>query len=153
MSIQSIYEKMKENNLISGIILFDFITTISYLLNPFAILFQGDLDLLFGAIIGIIFAVKNQKSNYDPIAIGAIVGLLGSALAAISISILAILIPNSGNINNNFFGILQFELLFGVLIGVPLGLFVGLCRKLSKRNRNKLSKKKNISTENDDIFV
>ena len=144
---------MKENNLISGIILFDFITTISYLLNPFAIFFQGDLDLLFGAIIGIIFAVKNRKSNYDPIAIGAIVGLLGSALAAISISILTVLIPSPGNISSSFFGNLQFELLIGVLIGVPIGLFGGLCGKLSKRNRNKFSKKKNISSENDDIFV
>lgn len=42
-----------------------------------------DLEFLAGAFVGVLFALKNRKSDQSPLKFGIIVGLVGGVLAAL----------------------------------------------------------------------
>ena len=90
-AIASFYSKAKEHNIISGIILFDIITFLSYIINPISIIYPGDLDLIFGGVVGLLFALKNRKNNQSVMIQSFYVGFLGACLSALSISMLELI--------------------------------------------------------------
>jgi hypothetical protein len=86
-AIANFYSKAKEHNIISGIILFDIITFLSYIINPISIIYPGDLDLIFGGVVSLLFALKNRKDNQNVMQLSFYVGFLGACLSALSISV------------------------------------------------------------------
>ena len=54
---------------------------------PSGIIYLGDLQMIIGCAIGTRFALKNAKLNQSLLLYGLIVGLVGTILSAISISI------------------------------------------------------------------
>jgi len=85
--IANLYRKAKENNVLSGIIIFDIIAFLSYIINPISFFYASDIDLIFGGIVGLIFALKNRKEYQNALKTGVYVGFFGAILSAVSISV------------------------------------------------------------------
>jgi predicted membrane protein len=125
--IYDLYQKAKDKNIIAGIIIFDIISFLSFLINPICFFHPGDIDLFFGAIVGILFALKARKSFQHPVKLGFLVGILGAILSAISISFyefFAFLLQNY-EINFILF-ILIINFVFAGIIGSIIGGLVGI---------------------------
>lgn len=127
-SIAEIWEKIKEHNVISGILIFDLISFFSYLLDPFKIIYPGDLDFLFGAIIGAIFSLKYKNRNnfkMDYYKTSIITGCFGGLAAGLSASLFfypVYIIPKLGA------GFSQFALIFipNIAVAIIIGFIVGI---------------------------
>ena len=139
--IQDLYEKSKEHNVFSGIIIFDLIAFIAYLINPISFFFLGDLHVLFGAIVGVILALKARKVGDNPIHIGLIVGFFGAFLSAISIIIFhffVFVLPKPGFdlylTLSLFFEIFIVATIIGIMIGGMMGLYIS---HKERENKNK----------------
>ncbi len=119
--ISQIYEKAKKKNIISGIIIGDLITFIAYLLFPSGLVFFGDLQMIIGSIVGTLFSLKNIKSYQSYLKHGIIVGLVGTILSAISMSIVEIIVyPTNFAIVN-----IELFLIEGFLLGLIIGGIIG----------------------------
>jgi hypothetical protein len=134
-SISEIYEKAKEKNLLSGIIIADLIAFISYLLFPSGILFFGDLHMIIGVSIGVYFGLKNKKKEDSEMKTGLIIGVFGAFLTAISMSLFEwiLYITFSG------FSVtaLLFYLIWFVLEALIIGLVISLIFALYFRIKRK----------------
>ncbi|MFX1493873.1 MAG: hypothetical protein ACFFBZ_06290 [Promethearchaeota archaeon] len=76
---------MKKNNILTGIIISDLISFISYAIFSKGIFFLGDFQMLIGVLWGTYFALKYLKKKRKFFRYGLAVGLGGSFLSAISI--------------------------------------------------------------------
>ena len=141
--ISNLYSKAKEKNTLTGILFFDVIALLSYVLNPISILFFGDLDLTFGAIVGLLFAFKNRKENQTHLKIALHVGLFGAILSAVSITIyqwILIIVFVEFNFMTFWPLLLSFSIL-AVVIGGILSIIIGYYyfikdRRISRRISN-----------------
>jgi len=115
--IAQIYEKAKKKNLLAGIIIIDLIAFISYMIFPFGIIYLGDLQMIIGSIIGTSFCLKNIKSYQSYLKHGIMVGLVGTILSAISMSIFDLIIFQT----NLPFVIIGFFLIEALLLGLIIG--------------------------------
>jgi cadmium resistance protein CadD (predicted permease) len=128
--IANLYSKAKENNVFSGIIIFDIIAFLSYVVNPISFYYAGDIDLIFGGIVALLFALKNRKEHQTALKIGFYVGLFGAILSAVSISV--------------------FEWFFFIVYtGFVLGLVIGY---IYHRKNRKSSKSKSNSKYTDEYL-
>jgi hypothetical protein len=142
--IADIYNKAKKNNLTSGIIIFDIISFISYVINPFSFVYPGDLDILFGGILALIFTLKNKKTDQIFLKLGITVGLAGAFFSAISISvydlIFAIFIYGYG-LAFLFIRVIIFSiiaLMIGLILGIIFGYIYDARTPKEKTNSKKL---------------
>lgn len=132
-AIANLYSKAKEHNVISGIILFDIITFLSYIINPISIFYPSDLDFIFGAIVSLLFALKNRKDNQNVMKQSFYVGLFGACFSALSLSVL----EWSLSIGLSFFTFLSFLITFLIvafIAGSVLSLIFGYIYYRKDRN-------------------
>ncbi|MFX0010424.1 MAG: hypothetical protein ACFE9R_08930 [Candidatus Hermodarchaeota archaeon] len=126
-AIANFYSKAKEHNIISGIILFDIITFLSYIINPISIIYPGDLDLIFGGVVSLLFALKNRKDNQNVIELSFYVGFFGACLSALSISALEwiVFIVSGGysiiTLLSFLFTFISMAFIFGLVLSSLLG--------------------------------
>ena len=143
--ITNLYSKAKENNIISGIVIFDIIAFLSYVVNPISFFYAGDIDLIFGGIVALLFALKNRKEHQNALKTGFYVGLLGAILSAISITVFewVFFIIYIGFSFVVFWSLLVTFLLIAIFIGLVLGLLIGYIyyRKDRKRSKSKSTSK------------
>ena len=144
----NLYEQAKANNIISGIIIFDLITFLAYILNPVSIIYPGDIDMIFGAIVGLTFSLKNRKINQKSINIGLLVGILGAILSAFSFTIFRLVLELIifGSILISFFIFYLSNLILALVIGSIFGGLIGYY--YSKKNEEIKSR----SSIDDDFF-
>jgi hypothetical protein len=128
--IRDLYEQAKEKNVFSGILFFDAISFFSYIIAGFRIpgfFFPGDMFILFGAVVGILFAVKNDTSSKGPLKISLFVGAVGSTLSVISMTLFEYILYMIFYGNNLNILIEIFILFFfpGIIIGSIIGGIIG----------------------------
>lgn len=119
-AIANLYTRAKENNILSGILIFDIIAFLSYVINPFSIVYVGDIDLIFGGIVGLLFAFKNRQKDQTVLKTSLYVGLIGAFLPAFSIIVYEWIF---GSIP--FLELLITFLLIAIVIGLVLSLTFG----------------------------
>ena len=73
-------------NMMIGVLIVAFSTSILFLILPFGFFFIADIFLVVGGGIGLYFTLKNRKESQSPIKTGIIVGLTGSVLSLLLIS-------------------------------------------------------------------
>ena len=143
--IANLYNKAKENNILSGIIIFDIIAFLSYVVNPISIIYAGDIDLIFGGIVALLFALKNRREHQTAFKTALIVGLFGAILAAVSISVFewVFFIVYIGFSFITFWSLLITFLIIAIIVGLVLGLVIGYIyhRKSRKSGKSKSNSK------------
>ena len=115
---------VKVSKIIYSILIFILITFISILvLNFWGLVLFRDIDFLLGAIIGVIFALKNRKPDQSPLKIGIMVGIIGGFLSAIAPTFLICALAQK----SIFWCFLSFAELIrtGLVIGSIVGLSIG----------------------------
>jgi hypothetical protein len=118
--LANLYNNAKENNIISGIILFEIIAFLSYVIVRVDIMFAGDIHLIFGGIVSLLFALKNRKETQSVLKTSLSVGLIGAILSAVSMSVFE---GTFGSFPFLFY-LVNF-LLLGVVIGLVLSFLIG----------------------------
>ena len=114
---------MRENNILSGLILIDLIAFISYLIFPTGLIYFGDFQMSIGCIIGTRFALKNIKPNQSFLSLGLVVGLFGSVLTGISFSFFDWVVYSSSP--RLYLIIFELYLLEAITIGLVIGALTG----------------------------
>jgi hypothetical protein len=136
LSVSEIYKKVKEKNLLSGIIIADLIAFISYLIFPSGIFFFGDLHMIIGISIGVYFGLSNKKIEDSEMKTSLVVGILGAFLTAISMSLFEWILRIAS------YGFLIIDLLFyltlfvteALIIGLPISLVFALYFRKKRKN-------------------
>lgn len=149
--IANLYRKAKENNVLSGIIIFDVIAFLSYIINPISFFYAGDIDLIFGGIVALLFALKNRKEHQNALKTGVYIGFFGAILSAFSISVFEwiFFILIVGFSFTYFLSVLITFLLIAIPVGLVLGLIIGY---IYYRKNQKSSKIKSSSKYTDDYL-
>lgn len=146
IQISRLYEKAKENNQASGIIIYILITFLLIAINPgwYGLYMLKDLEYLVGAIVGILFALKNRNPDQRPIKFGIITGLVGGVLASIAPAFYIVIFFHLG-----IFWIIIYMGLLSIT-GIALGLIIGAI--LGWYYNNKDIREKEDDTISDDFF-
>lgn len=120
---------------------------IAYLINPIPFFFLGDLHVLFGAIVGVILALKARKIDENPLHTGLLVGFFGAFLSVISIMIylfFVFVLPNHGfDLNltlSLFFEIFIVATIIGIMVGGLMGLYISYKDRKNKNNLRDLNR-------------
>lgn len=139
--VANLYSKAKENNILSGIIIFDIIAFLSYAVNPISFFYAGDIDLIFGGVVALLFTLKNRKEYQSALKTGFYVGLFGAILSAVSISVFEwiFFIVVVGFSFTYYLSLLVTFLILAVPIGLVLGFLIGYIydRKIRKSSKSK----------------
>ena len=142
-----LYSKIEEFNITSGIIIFALVTLVFHIINPLAgFFFYGDLDFLFGAIVGMLIMFKARKKDQDTFMIGIKGGIIGGILSTALISVYYWIISI---ILNGFNLSIFFNFGFFIIIGIGIGFLVGALLGLYYKNK---PIRKKVYTEKDDDF-
>jgi len=125
--IADIYRKAKEKNILAGILIFDIIAFLSYVVNPFSLFYASDIDLIFGGIVALLFALKNRNVNQTAFKTAFYVGLIGAILSAVSISVFewVFFIIYTGFSFITFSSLLLTFLIVAILVGLILSVLIG----------------------------
>ena len=138
LNIANFYDKAKEKNIFSGVVIVDLITFISYMIFPFGLFFYGDFHMILGVLFGVYFGLSNKKKHQLEVKLGLVIGFIGALLAGISLtmfewvsftisqglSIMAFLF---------FFSVFVIE---AVIIGLAVGVLLGLYFRRKRRRIN-----------------
>lgn len=141
--ISNLYDKAKERNILSGIIIGDLIAFFAYLIFPSGLIFFGDFHMAIGVIIGVYFGLSHKKEMQSYIKTGLIIGILGALFIGISFAffewtIYIIRISFSFTSLFLFLGIFIVEAL---IIGIPIGGILGLYFRAKGKPSPQRSKK------------
>ena len=115
------YQNARKNNILAGFIIIDLIAFISYIIYPFGIIYLGDLQMIIGSIVGTRFSLKNIKSYQSYLKHGIVVGLVGTILSAISMSIVEMIVYPA----NFAIVIIELFLIEAFLLGLIIGGIIG----------------------------
>lgn len=121
VNIANLYQNARKNNILAGFIIIDLIAFISYIIFPFGIIYLGDLQMIIGSIVGTRFSLKNIKSYQSYLKHGIVVGLVGTILSAISMSIVEMIVYPA----NFAIVIIVFFLIEAFLLGLIIGGIIG----------------------------
>jgi uncharacterized membrane protein len=141
----NLYSKAKENNMLSGIIIFDIVAFLAYVINPFSFLYIGDIALIFGGIVALLFALKNRNDLQTAFKTALYVGLIGAILSAVSISVFQwvfSIIYEGFNFITLWMLLLNFFTV-AIVVGIVLSLLIGYIyyrKDLNSRKVNANSK-------------
>ena len=135
LNIANFYDKAKEKNIFSGIIIVDLITFISYLIIPSGLIFFGDFQMIIGVIIGVYFGLSNKKKHQLEIKLGLVIGFFGALLAAISMTMVewVSFTASQGLSIITFLFYFSFFMIEAVIIGLAVGILLGLY--IRRKNR------------------
>ncbi|MBY8979383.1 MAG: hypothetical protein KGD72_03235 [Candidatus Lokiarchaeota archaeon] len=131
MTVESYSGFAQRHNMMIGVLICGFTTSILFFIMPFGIFFMADIFLVLGCGIGLYFTFKNIKESQSHIKTGIIVGLTGSVLALFLISLFAWILYS---LDFGFDFLLFFEYtlslflyygIFYVAVGVMLGYLFG----------------------------
>ncbi|MFX1500807.1 MAG: hypothetical protein ACFFDH_07570 [Promethearchaeota archaeon] len=149
ISFAALYQNAREKNVLAGIAIVDLIAFISYVIFPAGIFYLGDLQMIIGCIIGIIFTFKNIKSNQSYVKHGILVGLGGTILTAISYSIFDwIILSSIDGFNLSYFPIIfGFFLIEAIIIGIIIGLTIGGIMRIFNHSTHKNSREESIQED------
>ena len=126
ITFQEFYSYIKEHNILSGILIFDFLAVILFPFITFMLFIPGDIEIIFGAIFGILWAIIHREKSQKIWKIVFLVGSLGGLLSTISITMLALIlfqpIPSFEDCLLIFFINLLIYELFSLIVGIMIGI-------------------------------
>jgi hypothetical protein len=142
-TISNLYEKAKERNILSGIVISDLIAFFAYLIFPSGFVFFGDFHMIIGVGIGVYFSLSNRKEVQPYIKTGLMVGVLGALFAGISMAFFewTIYIFRLGFSITSLFLFIAIFIIEALIIGIPLGGLFGFYFKNKTKSRPQGSKK------------
>ncbi|MCF2141905.1 MAG: hypothetical protein K9W44_17775 [Candidatus Lokiarchaeota archaeon] len=132
-SIEYLYHKLQDKNLLTAILLIDVIFTLFFFLNPFMIYLTGDLDFLLSILTGMIYITKNRKETQNGYLLFFETGILGGFVTAIS-AIVITMIKHIYELNTNFGEIYVIFILLGQFIGLFLAIFSSILHYFNFRD-------------------
>lgn len=108
-------------------IIIDLIAFISYLIIPSGVVYFGDIQMILGCIVGVRFTLKNIKPNQSFFIYGIIVGLGGSLMTGISLTMFDWVYYSESSSFSLFMLLIVFEFYFieAIVIGLTVGSIVG----------------------------
>jgi len=129
------YEYAKRSSIIFGIFFNDIITFISYIISLGAyFITPGDIQMLFGVILGVIFSLKYRKPHQSPLLYGIFVGIMGTFLSAFTLSLFQM-----AYIMKLDLVIFIVYLFPAIIIGPLIGAIIGLIYKIKQKRTNNSS--------------
>lgn len=87
MTIEPYVGFAQRNNMMIGILICAFTTSVLFILIPSGIFFMADIFLVVGCCIGLYLTFNNRKESQSHIKTGIIVGIIGSVLSLLLISL------------------------------------------------------------------
>ncbi len=93
------YELIKKNNIVSGLIIFEVISTILLFIFPYYLFFYyGEIGVIIGIIFGMYFAFHNRKKSQRSLKINLYFIIFGTLIISFSFSLIewSITIPVYG---------------------------------------------------------
>ena len=141
MADESYSEFAQRYNVVLGILLFAFSTSVLLSFIPFGIFFTGDLFLVIGGSIGLYFTFKYRKESQSHVKTGIIVGLIGSVLSLILIGLfdwIIYFIPLYGLGLIPLLNYLLYLFIYYGIIYAIVGLLIGYLFGNSNRKRDTL---------------
>jgi len=136
----------QRHNMMIGVLLCAFITSILFMIMPNGIIFMADIFLVAGCCIGLYFTFKNRKESQSYLKTGLIVGITGSISALILLS-LFIWILHSMQFGFDFLLFLEyllFQFLYNGIFFLLVGLMIGYLFGRYYRKRETGGKKSSI---------
>ena len=135
ITIQILYSYIKEHNILSGILIFDILSLLLFPITPFMLFAPGDIDIIFGAIIGILWAIYQRKKWQKIWKIVVLVGILGGLLSTISITTIAlILFQGTPNFQESLL-IFSINLFIYELLSLTIGFMIGIINYFKQGNK------------------
>ncbi len=126
ITFQEFYTYIKEHNILSGILIFDILSVILFPITPFRLFIPGDIDIIFGALIGILWAIHHRENSQKIWKIMISVGILGGLLSTISVTIIVIIIFQPTPAFNEILIIFSFNLVVYELLSLVIGIMIGI---------------------------
>jgi len=130
-------------NILLGILIFAFSTSILLSIIPFWFFFPGDLFLLIGGSMGLFFTFNYRKESQSHVKTGIIVGLTGSILSLTLVGLFDWIIYYIPSYGLNFIALLNYLLylfmFYGVIYAI-VGLLLGYLFGNSNRKKDTLKK-------------
>ena len=87
MTVESYSGFAQRNNMMIGVLICAFTTSVLFFFIPTSFFFLADIFLVLGCCIGLYFTFRNIKESQSHIKTGIIVGLTGSVLSLLLISL------------------------------------------------------------------
>ena len=135
--IANLYQKAQIRNALTGLILIDLITFISYAIFTSGIVYHGDIQMVIGCVIGVHFTLINIKKNQSILIYGIIVGISGCILAAISITMFDWVYFSEPI--SNLLMIFVFYLIEAIIIGLLIGFLISVYYNHKSKSHSALS--------------
>ncbi len=128
LNIANFYDKAKEKNIFSGVIIVDLITFISYVIFPSGLIFNGDFHMILGVLFGVYFGLSNKKKHQLEVKLGLVIGFIGALLAAISMTMFewVSFTTTQGLSFKDFLFFFNFFVIEAVIIGLAVGVLLGI---------------------------
>ena len=143
ITFQEFYTYIKEHNILSGILFFNILSVILFPITPFMLIVPGDIDIVLGSIIGILWAIIQREKQQKIWKIVFSVGILGCLLSTISITTLVIILSQQAP---NFYEsllIFSFNLMIYELLSLVIGIMIGIIYSF-KQDSKKIDLRKPI---------
>lgn len=126
ITFQEFYTYLKKHNILSGILFFDILSVILFPITPFMLIVPGDIDIIIGAIFGILWAIIHREKWQKIWKIVLLVGILGGLLSTISVTTIAIIIfQPTPNFTESFL-IFSLNLLIYEILSLIIGMMIGI---------------------------
>ena len=135
ITFQEFYTYIKEHNILSGILIFDILSVILFPFIRFKFFIPGDVEIIFGALIGFLWAINYREYSQKIWKIVLLVGLLGGLLSTISITILVVIISQGTPDFTESLLIFSFNLAIYELLSVIIGTMIGIIYYFKKDSR------------------
>ncbi len=126
ITFQELLTYLKKHNILSGILLFDILSVILFPLTPFMFIVPGDIDIILGSIIGILWATIHREKSQKIWKIVFSVGILGGLLSTISITTIAIILTQPTPNFSESMLIFSFNLVIYELLSLIIGMMIGI---------------------------
>ena len=126
ITFQELFTYLKKHNILSGILFFDILSVILFPITPFMFIVPGDIDIILGSIIGILWAIIHRDDSQKIWKIVFLVGSLGGLLSTISITTIAIIISQPTPNFNETMIIFSFNLVIYELLSLIIGMMIGI---------------------------
>ncbi|MFX1505605.1 MAG: hypothetical protein ACFFDC_05775 [Promethearchaeota archaeon] len=142
---ESYLERMGDNPLVIGILIFDAVASLLTLINPTGLIFVGDFYIALGMVVGSIIILRNYKkmNSKDIIKSLLLLTVFGGIAVAISLTLLLYLLGLAAGLLIPFFDLLITYIRISVSIAIVIGILVAVAFFSSIKLTDLLDKEKN----------
>ncbi len=135
ITLQEVYSYIKDHNILSGILIFDILSLLLFPITPFMLFVPGDIDIIFGAIFGLLWAIIHREKSQKIWKIVLLVGILGGLLSTISITTVALILSQPTPNFQESLLIFSINLFIYELLSLTIGFMIGIINYFKQGNK------------------